>query len=233
MRIAARTVWGAEPEEMSLLHALFYMRSAGGLDPLLDVEGGAQESRIVGGSQLLAERLAAELGSSLLRDSPVAAIRAEGPGLAVEAGRPPSGPAGRSSRCRCRCAARSSSSRGCPMRTARSVTAPRFGRLIKCVAVYDEPFWRSAGLSGEALSDRGPATLTFDNSPPGGRPGVLLGFVGGSDARRHAELGEDDRRAPRAGVLRAPVRHRGRWSPGSTSSRTGEPSAGAAAGPPS
>ena len=49
LRVAGRTVWGAEPEEMSLLHALFYMRSAGGLDVLLDVEGGAQQDRIVGG----------------------------------------------------------------------------------------------------------------------------------------------------------------------------------------
>ena len=74
MRIAGRTVWGAEPEEMSLLHALFYMRGAGGLDPLLDVEGGAQESRIVGGSQILAERMAAELGEALRLGAPVEAI---------------------------------------------------------------------------------------------------------------------------------------------------------------
>jgi monoamine oxidase len=76
--------------------------------------------------------------------------------------------------------------------------AGRFGRLIKCAAVYEQPFWRRSGLSGEALSDVGPATLTFDNSPPNGDPGVLLGFVGGSDAHRHAQLSDADRRA---GVL--------------------------------
>ena len=68
------------------------------------------------------------------------------------------------------------------------------GRLIKCTAVYAEPFWRDEGLSGESLSDAGPATLTFDNSPPGGSPGVLVGFVGGADARRHAALGTSQRR---------------------------------------
>ena len=62
LRVAGRTVWGAEPEEMSLLHALFYMRSAGGLDVLLDVEGGAQQDRITGGSALLATKLAERLG---------------------------------------------------------------------------------------------------------------------------------------------------------------------------
>ena len=41
-----------------------------------------------------------------------------------------------------------------------------------------------------ATSDRGPAELTFDNSPPSGRPGVLLAFVEGNDAR------ELSRRAP-------------------------------------
>jgi monoamine oxidase len=57
------------------------------------------------------------------------------------------------------------------------------GSVIKCLAVYDEPFWRKDGLSGQVQSDTGPMKLTYDNSPPGGRPGVLLGFVEGHDAR--------------------------------------------------
>ena len=69
-----------------------------------------------------------------------------------------------------------------------------FGRLIKCAAVYERPFWRDAGLSGEALSDIGPTTLTFDNSPPDGKPGVLLGFVGGADAEPYARLDVAGRR---------------------------------------
>ena len=41
-------------------------------------------------------------------------------------------------------------------------------------------------------------TMTFDNSPPGGSPGALVGFVGGADAREFAKLGASERRA---GVL--------------------------------
>ena len=58
------------------------------------------------------------------------------------------------------------------------------GAVIKCVAPYDEPFWRADGLSGIAISDVGPANVTFDTSPPEGSPGVLLGFVEGRQARR-------------------------------------------------
>ncbi len=54
--LAGRTVWGAGPEELSMLHVLFYVNSAGGFDKLIDTEGGAQQDRLDGGAQLLALR---------------------------------------------------------------------------------------------------------------------------------------------------------------------------------
>ena len=72
------------------------------------------------------------------------------------------------------------------------------GTLIKAEALYDRPFWRDSGLSGQALSDTGPARTTFDNSPPDGRPGVLFGFIGGHDARVWMQRSA---RARRAAVL--------------------------------
>ena len=69
------------------------------------------------------------------------------------------------------------------------------GTVAKCMAIYDEPFWRADGLSGQAASDRGPVRLTFDNSPPDGSPGVLLGFLEGRQARELGRL--RGRRAPR------------------------------------
>ena len=73
------------------------------------------------------------------------------------------------------------------------------GAVIKCHAVYDEPFWRRDGLTGQAGSDAGPAKVIFDNSPPDGSPGVLLAFLEGAHAR---ELGDVARRAaPRRGAL--------------------------------
>jgi monoamine oxidase len=64
----------------------------------------------------------------------------------------------------------------------------------KVFAAYEEPFWRSSGLSGQALTDGGPVQATFDNSPPAGAPGVLMGFVEGSHAASFASLSEADRR---------------------------------------
>ncbi len=68
------------------------------------------------------------------------------------------------------------------------------GSVIKCMAVYDEPFWRSEGLTGQMTDVEGPAQLTFDNSPPSGRPGILLAFVEGSHAR------ELSQRSPTSGA---------------------------------
>jgi monoamine oxidase len=68
------------------------------------------------------------------------------------------------------------------------------GHLIKWEAVYDTPFWRADGLAGQAVSDSGLATTTFDNSPPAGTPGVLFGFMGGSNATRAAALSVSARR---------------------------------------
>jgi len=50
-------------------------------------------------------------------------------------------------------------------------------------------------VSGESLSDASLASLTFDLSPPDGSRGVLVGFVGGDDARTYAAMGEAERRA--------------------------------------
>ncbi len=47
----------------------------------------------------------------------------------------------------------------------------------KVVAVYDTPFWREDGLSGEARSRVGPLVEVHDATAPGGLP-ALTGFVG-------------------------------------------------------
>jgi monoamine oxidase len=57
------------------------------------------------------------------------------------------------------------------------------GSVIKVMAVYDEPFWRADGWTGQATTDVGPVQLTFDNSPAGSSTGALLGFIEGRAAR--------------------------------------------------
>ena len=73
--------------------------------------------------------------------------------------------------------------------------------MIKCHAVYDTPFWRDAGLTGQATGDRGPAKVVFDNSPPEGTPGVLLAFLEGAAARQLNRVHPDERRAAVIGSL--------------------------------
>lgn len=48
----------------------------------------------------------------------------------------------------------------------------------KILAVYDQPHWRNAGLSGDAMSQRGPMVEIHDASPIEGGPFALFGFVG-------------------------------------------------------
>jgi Flavin containing amine oxidoreductase len=68
------------------------------------------------------------------------------------------------------------------------------GSVIKTYAIYPEPFWREDGLNGQAASDVGPVKVAFDNSPPSGRPGVLMGFLEGKQARTWARRSEAERR---------------------------------------
>jgi monoamine oxidase len=44
------------------------------------------------------------------------------------------------------------------------------------------------------VSDNGPAKTTFDASPQDGSPGVLLGFIGGHEARVWSQRPADQRR---------------------------------------
>jgi monoamine oxidase len=75
------------------------------------------------------------------------------------------------------------------------------GSVIKCHAVYDEPFWRADGLSGQATGDGEGSRVVFDNTPPSGSPGVLLAFLEGDEARRLGRASASDRRRAVLGSL--------------------------------
>ncbi|MEM8572664.1 MAG: NAD(P)/FAD-dependent oxidoreductase [Pseudomonadota bacterium] len=59
----------------------------------------------------------------------------------------------------------------------------------KAVAVYETPFWREAGLSGDAMSRRGPMVEIHDASPASGGPFALFGFIGVPPGARTDEKG--------------------------------------------
>ena len=196
LELAIEAVWAAQPEDMSLLHVLFYIHSAGGLDMLFDTEGGAQQDRFVGGSQLVPIRMAEQLSEErLILGAPVRKLRHGPHGVTVEA----EGATVRAKRAILAIAPTLAGriSYDPPLSGFRDQLTQRMplGTVVKCMAIYDEPFWRNEGLSGQGTSDTGPAKLTFDNSPPDGSPGVLLGFLEGRRARELGRLGAQERRA--------------------------------------
>ncbi len=195
-RVATEAVFSAESGNLSALHALFYAHSGTDLEGLLSTEGGAQQDRIVGGSIRISEIMAEGLGERLHLDSAVRCIEQREDGVRVtsrggttyEAERvivalPPT------------LAGRLEYEPILPSWRDQLTQRLPAGSVIKCYAVYDQPFWREDGLTGQAASDRGPIKVTFDNSPPDGSPGILLGFMEANDGRAAARLIPTERRA--------------------------------------
>ena len=73
-----------------------------------------------------------------------------------------------------------------PAIAAMQDTATWMAGQAKAVAVYDSPFWRDAGLSGDAMSRVGPMVEIHDASPESGSAQALFGFIGTPpDARQN------------------------------------------------
>ncbi|WKG05296.1 flavin monoamine oxidase family protein [Mycolicibacterium sp. HK-90] len=192
MAIMSRVTWGAEPDEVSMLHATRYIKAAGGLDRMLDVRGGAQQERFPEGTQQIPLRMAEELGDRVVLDAPVNRIERRPDGTVTVAG-----PAGEVQARAVIVAIPPQHRTGIefspPLPTAYTELAAHWpqGNLSKAYAAYERPFWRANGCSGEALSDEGPVFITFDVSPGDSGPGILLGFT---DARTFDRLPPAQRR---------------------------------------
>ena len=192
MAIMARVTWGCEPDAVSMLHAVRYVKAAGGLGRMLDVEGGAQQERFPAGTQQIAVRMAEELGDRVVLNAVVRSIerhangtmtvtsdRGEVAAKAVIIAVPPAHRAG------------IEFIPELPAEYDKLAQHWPQGSLSKAYAAYQTPFWRANGCSGEALSDEGPVFITFDVSPSGKGTGILLGFT---DARTFDSLPPAKRR---------------------------------------
>lgn len=68
-------------------------------------------------------------------------------------------------------------------------TATWMAGQAKAVAIYDSPFWREIGLSGDAMSRTGPMVELHDASPASEGLYALFGFIGvPPDARRDQDF---------------------------------------------
>ncbi len=204
---ALRPIFGAEPRELSLLFALFYIAASGDaqnpgtFERNFNTRGGAQANRFVGGSQLLPIKVAAQLGHRVVLDSPVRRIVQDRAGVTVVSDR-------ETIRAQRVIVAIAPTLAGridydpiLPFERDQLTQRYGQGTLTKVAAVYDRPFWRAKGLTGSAVATGFPISVSFDDSPPGGKPGVVFGFVGGDNARRYARMSAGARRAAVVGQL--------------------------------
>ncbi len=193
-KIAAEAIWAAHPNEISFLHALYYTRSGVDLDTLMNVKGGAQEERIVGGAQQPALKLGEELAEELRLNSVVThvfqndnSVLVRGKNFNFEAQKiiiaiPPT------------ICQKINFEPPLPANRQQLMQRMPMGTVTKTFAVYDKPFWRENGLNGLAASNNGFTTVTFDNSPKDGSKGILMGFVLANQAKSFANLDEKIRK---------------------------------------
>ncbi len=196
MAIMSRVTWGAEPDEISLLHAARYVKAAGGLNRMLDTPGGAQQDHFPGGSHQISARMAAELGSRIRLNAKVSRIEWSETAVAVMSS------AGTVEAKRAVVAVAPGQrldidiAPAPPIEYQQLSQSWQLGALTKSYAAYPRPFWRDDGLSGQSLSDSGPVFITFDASPGSDAgysgPGILLGFT---DPRGHDALPPEQRKA--------------------------------------
>jgi len=199
-RIITRAIMSGYPERISLLWFLHYIQSGGGLLGIALNDSGLQDLRFVGGSQKISIKAAQALGAQVRLGEPVVSIRDTSAGpMAVH------------------------SSKGvyladrvvvamAPADTLRidfksGLTAQRNELvnkwagltrlpLIKHSTIYPKPFWREAGLNGNAVTDRGPLQLVFDNSPPDASMGVLTSFLSAAEVPAMASKADRARLIP-------------------------------------
>lgn len=172
--------------EQSMLTVLHMAASSGSLSAALGIEGGAQETRFLGGLHAVARALAERLGARLHLSTPVESIEWSEQRARVRTN------AGSFDGDRVVVAMAPSTAASVrldpysPLRDGLAEAIP-LGAVIKVQLVFDEPFWRDLDYSGLILDSRGPFAFTADNSPPTDDIGCLVSFI---SAERVATWGD-------------------------------------------
>jgi monoamine oxidase len=186
----------ASPQEISILEIAFLVRACNGLDRLFNTEGGAQQDRLIGGTQPIARKVAQRLGNAVLLGKPVRRVQwteqqavVSSDDISVEARHvivctPP------------HLAGAIEYDPSPP--TDRVQVTQRWpqGLVIKVQMIYPEPFWRADKLNGASLDHRGVVGETADSGVPEAysKQGIMTGFVYSGHARKVAPLPAAERR---------------------------------------
>ena len=182
--------------EVSFLHLLFTIQTCGVTSELFaESEGGAQTTRIIGGTNEIPRRLAALIADHIVLDVPVQLIEHTADSVTVHCR------GGLVARGRRVIVAISPTLAGRimydpPLPGVRDQLTQRLpnGSAMKAFFIYDEPFWRNDGFNGQLISDIGPARMSNDTCIPGDEHGVILLFLEGDQARTYGRIPEAQRR---------------------------------------
>jgi monoamine oxidase len=194
LALAVRGVYGEEASAVSLLDLLASISAVGGdVNTLI---ASAQSIRFVGGPQQFSKRLAAKVGARrVLLGTTVTAIESGTKLVTLHAG---------AERFTARqvvlavpkpLLAQIRFAPQLPPAYTQVLQRQPMGAVTKLNVVYDSPFWREQGLNGSVVSDTGPVEIVYDNSPPDGSPGVLVGFMEADASRRLLGAGTAQRKA--------------------------------------
>jgi monoamine oxidase len=190
-----RACFAADLSEVSLLNWLFLARSAGGVEPLMTIAGGYQDSQFEGGVQQVPDAMAAELSDAVVRSCPVAAVTQREDRVIVDGTR-----ATVTAR-RVVLALPRALAGGIrfdpvlPADHALLIHQIPAGTELKMVAIYGEPFWRADGVCGATVATDDAIEVTLDTTQPGHPEGVIAGYSAGPRARALAGLSETGRRS--------------------------------------
>jgi len=188
--------------EISLLFVLYQMASAGGPSFVLGVKDGAEDERVVGGMGAIHRAICDELGDAIHLSQPVRSIAQVTDGVTVRS----DDMVVRARRAvvavPVSIASQINYEPMLPM--DRSFLHQRMpsGAVYKIALVYDEPWWRADGLSGQSFAPGSMANLTIDASTDKPSPAILCVITEGPVARKMTKLSEEERRK---GVIDAVV----------------------------
>jgi monoamine oxidase len=192
--MAVRGLFTGDLNDTSYLHLLFLVRAHGSINTLFSIEGGSQENMVEGGAGSIATQIADGLGNGVHLRTPVRAITQRDDHVVVEADEA------------------SVSARhaivSVPPALAMAITfdpvltedrRALYSRAVagpesKTLVVYDEPFWRADGFSGQSAEPGSVAEVTLDATPAPGSPGVIASFTFGSVAERAGTMDATERR---------------------------------------
>ncbi len=192
--MAVRGLFTGDLHDTSFLNLLFLVRAHGSINTLFSIEKGAQENMVNGGAGSIAKLVADDLGDAVRLQSPVQSIAHTDDHVVVTSGElevsaryavvaippvligdiafDPVLPENRATLYR------------------KTIAGPESKTLV----VYDEPFWRADGFSGQTSEPNSASEVTLDASPSSGSPGVIASFAFGAVAEKFDAMDPADRR---------------------------------------